>query len=477
MSDASQPAPRLSGSSTVLAVLSLAAFMASLDLFIVNVGFDAIGRDFHGAALTNLSWILNGYAIIYAALLIPLGRLADRFGRKTGFLIGLAVFTVASAACALSPSLWPLVGFRVLQAAGAAALTPTSLGLLLAATPPAGRVRAVRIWAATGALAAAIGPALGGVLVEGSWRLIFLVNVPIGILALICALKVVPDSRDQTAAPRLPDIAGSVLLAVAIGALALALVKGSGWGWGSGRTLVTAAISVAGLAAFWRQSAHHPSPVIEPALLRVRAFAWSNATSLIFSIAFASSLLLSILWMQDVWHFTPIQTGLAVAPGPLMVPLFSLLATTVGRRLGVGTVTAIGCVAFAAGVLLVQVLVGAQSHYVSEMLPGQLIVGAGVGFALPTILSSATADLPADRASTGSAIVNMSRQIGSVIGISVLVALLGTPHSYHAAYHAYESARFACAAAAIVAALAALGMTPTKINANAGKTLVLVPAP
>src|ERR1700712_4390798 len=195
----------------VLAVLSVAAFMASLDLFIVNVAFDQIGRDFSGVSLSDLSWVLNGYAIVYAALLVPLGRLADRFGRKPGFLLGLAIFTVASLACALSGGPWMLVGFRTLQAVGAALLTPTSLGLLVSATPPALRVRAVRIWAATGALAAAVGPAVGGVLVEASWRWVFLVNLPIGIGALVVAARIVPDSRDVTAG-RIPDLVGAAVL-------------------------------------------------------------------------------------------------------------------------------------------------------------------------------------------------------------------------------------------------------------------------
>src|SRR6476469_3101102 len=155
-----------SRSGLVLAVLSAAAFMASLDLFIVNVAFDDIRADFSGASLADLSWVLNAYAITYAALLVPLGRLADRYGRKAGFLLGLATFTAASAACALSPGLWWLVGLRALQAAGAAALTPTSLGLLLAATPAEKKVGAVRIWAASGGLAAAAGPVVGGLLVN-----------------------------------------------------------------------------------------------------------------------------------------------------------------------------------------------------------------------------------------------------------------------------------------------------------------------
>src|SRR4051794_18002105 len=266
----------------VLAVLSAAAFMASLDLFIVNVAFEDIGRDFHGVSLSDLSWVLNGYAIVYAALLVPLGRLADRYGRKPGFLLGLGIFTAASLACALSPGPWVLVGFRMVQAAGAALLTPTSLGLLVNATPMERRVRAVRIWAATGALAAAVGPAVGGVLVEASWRWVFLVNLPVGVAALIAAARLVPDSRDPRVG-RIPDLLGAAVLALAIGALALGLVKAPDWGWTDPATGLALVFAVVGLALFWFRSARHPVPVVEPALLKVRAFTWSNATSLLFS--------------------------------------------------------------------------------------------------------------------------------------------------------------------------------------------------
>src|ERR1700712_5347102 len=241
----------------VLAVLSAAAFMASLDLFIVNVAFDDIGRDFNGVSLSDLSWVLNGYAIVYAALLVPLGRLADRYGRKPGVLPGLGIFPAASLACAASPGPWSLVGFRTVQAAGAALLTPTSLGLLVNATPIERRVRAVRIWAATGALAAAVGPAVGGVLVEASWRWVFLVNIPIGIAALAFAVRLVPESRDEKVG-RIPDLIGAAVLALSIGALSLGLVKAPDWGWGSTATLAAFAVALVGAAVFAWRSLHHP---------------------------------------------------------------------------------------------------------------------------------------------------------------------------------------------------------------------------
>src|SRR3954447_5562004 len=460
MVDQSQEAVRAPARpGAVLAVLSAAAFMASLDLFIVNVAFEDIGRDFHGVSLSDLSWVLNGYAIVYAALLVPLGRLADRFGRKPGFLLGLAIFTAASFACALATGPWMLVGFRTLQAVGAALLTPTSLGLLVSATPPERRVRAVRIWAATGALAAAVGPAVGGVLVEASWRWVFLVNLPIGVAALLFAARVVPDSRDVRAG-RIPDLLGAGVLAVAVGALALGLVQGPEWGWASPGVALALGVAVGGIGVFWFRSTRHPMPVVEPALLKVPAFAWSNATSMLFSVAFAANLLLAILWMQQVWGYSAIRTGLAIAPGPLMVPIFAAVAQGISGRVPVGRIAALGCLLVGAGSVLVLASVGASPDYATELLPGWLLGGVGVGFALPTILSAATSDLPLDRSATGSAVVNMSRQVGTVLGVAILVALLGRPKGFDEAHAAFQRVWLAVAVFSLAAAAAAIGMTP-----------------
>jgi EmrB/QacA subfamily drug resistance transporter len=403
--------------------------------------------------------VLNGYAIVYAALLVPLGRLADRLGRKPGFLLGLALFTGASLACAAAWGPWSLVGFRVLQAAGAALLTPTSLGLLVAATPLERRVRAVRIWAATGALAAAVGPAVGGVLVEASWRWVFLVNLPVGLGALVFALRWIPDSRDPQVG-RVPDLLGAAVLAFGIGALALGLVQAPEWGWTSPRTIVALVLAVAAVALFWVRSLRHPMPVVEPALLRVPAFAWSNATAILFSVGFAANLLLAVLWMQQVWGYSPIRTGLAIAPGPLMVPIFAAVAQALAGRVPVGRLAAFGSLLVGVGAVLVAASVGAEPAYATEILPGWLIGGVGVGFALPTILSAATADLPAERSATGSAVVNMSRQVGTVLGVSLLVALLGNPSGYAEAHTGFTRVWLAVGVSSLLAAAAAIGMTP-----------------
>ena len=455
----------------VLAVLSIAAFMASLDLFIVNVAFASIAEDFAGSSLSGVSWVLNAYAVVYAALLVPLGRLADRFGRKAGFLLGLGLFTAASLGCAVAPGLETLVLFRVLQAAGAALLTPTSLGLLLHAMPAERRARAVRIWAATGGIAAAAGPVVGGLLVSASWRWVFLVNIPIGLLALAFAARVVPESKDPAPGP-VPDLLGAALLAVSVGALALGLVQAPEWGWTSPSTLAALVTAVVSLAVFWRRSRRHAAPVVEPALLAVRSFAWSNATSLLFGIAFAGNLLVNILWMEQVWGYSALRTGLGIAPGPLMVPVFAALAQTVAHRVSVGAIAATGSALLMLSLLLSILLLGEEPSYASQMLPCLLVSGAGVGLALPTILASATADLPPARAATGSAVVNMSRQIGSVLGVSILIALLGTPVGYPAVRAAFDDVRWTLAVASLLAAAAAVGMT---VRTPAGSEPAVVP--
>ncbi|MGN6474124.1 MAG: MFS transporter [Mycobacteriales bacterium] len=443
----------------ILTVLSTAAFMASLDLFIVNVAFAAIARDFHGESLGNLSWVLNGYAVLYAALLVPLGRLADRYGRKAGFLAGLALFTVASAACAASPNLWSLVAFRGLQAVGAAALTPTSLGLLLAATPGAGKVKAVRIWAAIGALAAAFGPVVGGLLVQADWRWVFLVNLPVGVAGWVAASRWVPDSRDLSV-ERVPDLVGAAYLAVAVGALALALVKGPDWGWASAADTGSFVVAIVATAAFWLRSGNHDLPFIEVSLLRVRAFAWSNATAVLFNAGFGAGLLGMVLWLQEAWHYSPIRTGLAIAPGPLMVPLFTAVAQRLAKRVPPGVLAATGCLLFAAGTLIVATSVGAHPAYATDALPGWMVGGIGVGFAFPTIMSAATADLPPARSATGSAIVSMSRQIGLVLGVSLFVAIVGSQSGYDAIHRVFQHAWWMIAGATVAAAVTAIGMSP-----------------
>ncbi|MCP9982165.1 MFS transporter [Actinomadura madurae] len=321
----------------VFAIVAAGVAMSNLDVFIVNVALPQIGGDFAGASLASLSWILNAYAVVFAALLVPAGGLADRTGPKRAFLLGVAVFTLASAACAAAPGVWWLVAARVVQAAGAATLVPSSLGLLLAAAPAERRVAAVRGWTAIGGLAAALGPVAGGLLTQADWRWIFLVNVPAGAAALVAGARLLPGATARRDAGR-PDLPGAALLTAGIAALALGVVKTEDW---SGAE-VTGTLLAAGalLAWFVLRSARHPSPVLPLGLLRTPAFGSASVANVLFAVAFAAMLLSCVLWCQDVWDWSALRTGLAITPGPLMVPALALGGAPLARRFGAGRVAA-----------------------------------------------------------------------------------------------------------------------------------------
>lgn len=440
-------------------ILTGSAFLASLDLFIVNVAFNQIGRDFGTTSLGQLSWVLNAYAVLYAALLVPMGRLADRYGRKNGFIIGLMVFTLASLACGLAPGLWWLVGFRVVQAGGAALMTPASLGLLLAVLPEGKRAGGARLWAMTGAVAAALGPVVGGALVQISWQAAFWINVPLGIALTVAAHKVVPDVRHNVNAPR-PDLVGGTVLAIAIGALVLGLVQGNVWGWTSGGLLAAAAIAAGGLALFIWLMHHHDAPMVDPALLKIPLFAWANVAQLLFNVAFGIGLLSRILWLQEHWGYSAVRTGLAVAVGPVLVPITSVLVTRFAPAAVPGRLIALGSTIFAVGGVWQTLATGDHPAYVSEMLGPWVLSGIGVGLALPQLTAAATGALPPHQSSTGSGVINMSRQLGLVLGTSIMVGLLGggVP-SLHQFRHVWIF--LTCAAMAAAFAALAIKSNPT----------------
>src|SRR6476661_10697249 len=333
----------------VLVVVSAAVFMASLDLFIVNIAFPDIQADLGGSD-SALSWVLNAYAIVLAALLVPAGRIADMVGRKRSFLAGLALFAFASALAGLAPSIGALVAARVVQAVGAALLIPTSLALLLSAAPLAKRTAYVGAWAAAGGVAAAAGPPIGGLLVQLDWRWVFLVNLPVAAVALVAAQRVLREERDETATA-LPDLLGAVVLTLGVAALTAAIVEGPRWGWGSPAVLGLFGAAVVLLAVFARRTLHHPVPVVEPELLRVRSFAWANAAGLFFFAGFGAMLLGGVLFLTRVWGEEVLTAGLMISPGPLMAALFSVVGARWTDRFGHRAVAVAGGLAFAAGSL------------------------------------------------------------------------------------------------------------------------------
>jgi EmrB/QacA subfamily drug resistance transporter len=465
----------------VFAVVAAGIAMVNLDLFIVNVALPSIGRAFGGADLASLSWVLNAYAIVFAALLVPAGRAADLIGRRAAFLVGVIVFALASAACAAAPDVWLLVVARIVQAAGGALLMPASLGLLLAAAPPDKRTGAIRGWTSVGGAAAALGPVIGGALVAANWRWVFLVNIPIAAVALLASVRVLPrtdNSKKRAGAGTnagdavRPDTVGAALFTIAIGALALALVKADEWGWTSARVLGSIAVAAVLLALFVRRSARHPAPVIEPHLIRLPAFSTATAANVVFGTAFGAMLLMVALWCQDVWGWSALRTGLGVAPGPLLVPFFAVGAGPLARRIGPGPVAALGCAIYAAGCVFWRFNLSLVPDYPRHMLPGMLMTGTGVGLALPTLVSAAVSAVPPHRFATGSGVVTMARQVGIVLGVAILVTVLGHPSGGGAALRAFQHATVVIAAIAFTAGLASLLLVrSSKVRARAAVTI------
>ena len=414
-------------------VVVVGVFMASLDLFIVNIAFPAISQHFGNASLGSLSWVLSGYAIVFAALLVPAGRWADAFGRKRAFLLGLAIFVLASAACAAAPSVGALIAARLVQAAGGALMLPTSLGLMLPEFEPEKRHVAIGLWAATGGIAAAAGPPLGGLLVQADWRLVFLVNVPVGLLGLVFGGRVLTERKEQDA--RRPDLAGALALIVAIGALVVAIVKGQEWGWGSARVLSLLIVTAALLPAIWWRSERHPAPVVEPAMLRVRTFGLAVGASLLFFAGFGAMLLSGVLFLTGVWHEGVLTAGLMLFPGPAAATAFSIPSARLGARYGYRLPGLVGSIVFALGSVFYITQTGDSPQYFSEYLPGALITGAGVGLVIPTLTGAGASSLAPERFATGAAVLTMGRQIGAALGVAILVAVIGTGGSAASDFH------------------------------------------
>jgi EmrB/QacA subfamily drug resistance transporter len=441
----------------VLAVTSLGVFIVLLDTTIINIAFPAITAAFPSTTRAALSWVLNAYAIVFAALLITAGRTADQLGRRRMFLIGLAVFAATSAACGLAPTLPALVAGRALQAVGAALLVPTSLALLLAEFPRSRRSMAVGLWGAVGAVAAASGPLLGALLVETiGWRWIFLANPPVCTLAIATGRRLLAESTDPRAAG-LPDLLGVALVIAATALAALGIVQGPDWGWTSSRTAGSLLAAAALGVLFVLRTRRAARPVVDLALFRVRSFGVANLATLLFSTAFFAIGLGNVLFLTGVWQWSVLHAAAAILPAPLTVALVAGPAGRLADRLGHAPIIVPGALLFAAGQLWFATRVGPTPAYVQQWLPGLLLGGLGIGLALPTLGSAAAATLPAANFALGSAVNATARQLGAVLGVSMLVAVLSTPPPSQA-MAAFDRTWTAIGIVAVAAAITSLAL-------------------
>jgi MFS family permease len=299
--------------------------------------------------------------------------------------------------------------------------------LLLPEFPPERRHVAIGAWAAIGGIAAAAGPPLGGLLVQASWRWVFLVNVPFGLISLIVGLRVLREIRHPETSR--PDFLGAGLLTVGVASLVGAIVKGPDWGWGSASTIAAFSLAIVIIVIVALRILRHPSPIVEPALLRVRTFSLATLASMVFFAGFAAMLLACVLFLTGPWHQQVLTAGLEIFPGPAMAAAWAIPGARLGNRFGAARVGAVGSLLFSlGGVWWIWRLGGAQ-HYATDFLPGMLIGGVGVGFVIPSLTGAVASTLSPERLATGIAVQTTGRQIGSALGAAMLIAVLGTAHS------------------------------------------------
>lgn len=425
--------PMTSGGSTpdtpspwkVFWIVSVAVFLVSLDTTMLYAVFSTLRAGFPEATAANMSWVLNAYTVVYAAMLIPAGGLADVHGRKRVFLLGMTIFIFASAACGLASNVTWLIAARVLQAIGAALLTPASLSIILGAFPQERRAVMVSIWGAVSGFAAAVGPSLGSFIAQNvGWQWAFYINVPIGVIAFWRGAQLLKESAVSTKSRKV-DIVGMGLLIVAVGAIALAIVESESPNWTQVQLRTAAGIGCLALLIFivWINKVR--DPLIEPSLFANPTYRAVNAATLTFGIAFAMMFFAFFFYMTDVWHYSQAKAGLAIAPGPLMVMPFAVVTGRLAGKYGHRPFLVGGGLLYALSGLWFLLVPSAEGSYVTQWLPGLFLSGAGVGMVLPSLSGAAVSKLPAQHYAVGSAVNQATRQIGAVIGVALTVMLLG----------------------------------------------------
>ncbi|HVD01702.1 MAG TPA: DHA2 family efflux MFS transporter permease subunit [Candidatus Dormibacteraeota bacterium] len=410
----------------VLLITGLPVFLVSLNLLVMAVAFPALAVSFPDSSRADLSWVLNSHNIVFGALLIPAGRAADRWGRRRVFGIGLVVFAAGSLACGLAPTVPYLVAGRVVQGVGSALVMPSSLALLLAAFSSRERATVVTIWGAISSLGAALGPTLGASIVQAAqWRWVFFVYVPIALVSALLGRAFLGESAEADRR-RIPDLAGVVILCLALACLALGIVEGPDWGWLDRRVILSFAVAAVLFPAFVVRSLRHPEPLLNLSLFRIRTFSVANLAALVFSVSFYGQVLVGILFLTAVWHYGLFAAALAITPTPVMAALTGPIAGRFANRWGFRWLAVAGGLAYAAGALWMRLLVGPEADYLPAWLPAAILLGIGIGISFPILSAASVSAIPANRFAVGGAVNQTARQVGAVVGVALAVAVLGS---------------------------------------------------
>jgi EmrB/QacA subfamily drug resistance transporter len=440
----------------VLLIACGATFMAFLDLSVVNIAFPRIIQQFPQASVASLTWIVSGYAVMFAAFLTPLGRVADTIGRTKVFVVALAAFTVASILCGLAPNPGFLIASRFAQGVAAAGMIPSALGLVLGMTAPSRMTAAVGAWSASAGFSAVAGPVIGGVLIDWfGWRWVFFINGPIGLLLLVAALSALPRNAVRQIS-RLPDFLGTLALTIGVGAIIAALTQSHDWGWSSAPTLVLLIGGGVLVGTALLRSQRHPAPAIDTSLWRNRRFAVTNATAAVLGTAMFAWLLAGPLFLAVIWHWSILKSAGALSIAAVMAMVTSIVAGRVSKPDTLRWLTVLGAMLFAACCAFMATdAFGHEVRFWNAWVPAGLLGGAGLGFGLTALSSIVASSVPATRFAAGIGMMLTARQIGGGLGIAVLAAILSSTHDPVAGFH---NVWLACAIVAAVAAVSAMGL-------------------
>jgi EmrB/QacA subfamily drug resistance transporter len=404
-----------------LGAVAFGLFMIMLDNTVVNVALPSIAADLK-VGLSELEWIVTGYALTFASLMLTGGKLADLLGRRLIFILGLAIFTASSLACGLAESGEMLIGARVVQGAGAALMNPATLSIIAATFPPRQRGTAIGIWAGVSALALAFGPLVGGLLTEHiSWNWIFFVNVPVGAIAIVASVLLIPESRDQSLEQRL-DLPGLLTSGLGLFSLTYALIEGNSYGWMSGRIIGAFAVAIALLAAFVLLERHQRIPMLDLSLFKNGTFTGANLAVLLVALAMFGVFFFVSLYMQGVLGYSAVQAGAAFLPMTVLIMFVAPIAGRSTDRFGSRWLITVGMLLLA-GQLLYFSRLGVEESY-WHIFPAMLIGGFGMAMVMTPSAAAAVRALPVDKSGVGSAVLNAFRQVGGSVGIALMGAIM-----------------------------------------------------
>ena len=409
----------------LLALVSVGAFLATVDAPIVSVAMPSLAQSFPTTPLTDLAWVLDAYFVAFGAMLLTSGRLADRFSRPGFLLGGLAVFTFASIACALAPSAWFLVGARVAQALGGAAILPAGQAILLSVNPPEKRYAAITALGTIVALGSALAPTLGGLLVEySSWPWIFWISAAGAALAFAYGLRILPrESGDRSV--RVPDLVGTASQAAGLALLVYAILGTNRWGASDPRVLAAFGAAAFGVGlSVWR-SRRHPAPAIHLSLFQDRGIALSNVASFGIGLGLFGYSFATVLFLTEQWGFGPLEVGLAFVPGAVASAIGGKSAPLLAARIGAARLGAFAGATSAVGLSMLVLMISAKPSFWSSFFPGQIVGGLGMAAALTTAVALSIMAAPVEKFAAASGINGALRQVGGAIGVATVAALFG----------------------------------------------------